>query len=140
MDNTDPSMWMYYGMALVVLDVFVGSFYLAVLGAACLVTALVSWFDLTVAWQLVSFATTTLAGGATVYYVRRFKTNYEADTLQNLDIGKCVMVDDWTPQGTAFVTYRGAQWQATAQEGAERRPGAFEIVAVNGPILVLKNM
>ncbi|MDO4937639.1 MAG: hypothetical protein Q4E62_06960, partial [Sutterellaceae bacterium] len=101
MSFSDHHVWLICSGALLLADVFLGSCYLAATCIGCCAAALFSCFNYGLEWQFPAFAVVTLVSCMTVRYLKRRGFDTEAD-LQNPDIGKCVMVDDWTPQGTAF--------------------------------------
>ena len=49
-----------------------------------------------------------------------------------------VHVAAWSAEGTARVPYRGTLWDVRLQAGAEARPGAHTVVAVQGNWLELR--
>ena len=55
----------------------------------------------------------------------------------NLDIGQTVHVRAWGADGTAHVSYRGANWAASFGGEGTPAPGQHAIVAVRGNQLVL---
>jgi membrane protein implicated in regulation of membrane protease activity len=54
-----------------------------------------------------------------------------------LDIGQPVRVIKWNSNGSARVTYRGAEWDAEAESADTPHEGALYIAAVRGSALVL---
>ncbi|MDE2502295.1 MAG: NfeD family protein, partial [Burkholderiales bacterium] len=50
----------------------------------------------------------------------------------NLDIGQVVEVTHWDEAHSARVNYRGAGWSVDYVGSAVPRPGRFEIVALDG--------
>lgn len=55
----------------------------------------------------------------------------------SLDLGQTVLVEQWRPDGSATVHYRGAQWAVQLQPGQAARPGPQRIVEVLGNRLVV---
>ncbi len=136
---SDSVMWLIAGLVLAGAEIFVGTFYLLVMGIACLLSAACAWMGLSTEWQFSVFAVALLVGGVAVKSLRKSTENPDADHLQNPDVGQMVTVEEWNADGTALVTYRGAQWMATAQAGEERKPGLYLIVEVAGARLVVKS-
>lgn len=139
MEFSSAVMWLVAGLVLAAAEIFVGTFYLLVMGVACIAAALVAWGDMTTAWQLSVFAVALLIGGVAVRYLKSGKSQKESEMLQNPDVGQRVTVSTWKSDKTAEVHYRGAQWTAVAVPEAVCEPGQFEIVEVQGARLVLKN-
>lgn len=140
MEISSAVLWLIAGLVLAGAEIFVGTFYFLVMGVACLGAALTAWLDMSTAWQLSVFAVLVLAGGVAVRYLRDPKSAKEADALQNPDVGQHVTIKAWNADGTATVTYRGAQWTAVAVSGTACQPGVFEIAEVSGARLVVKNI
>ncbi len=138
---TDWMNWLVMAGALVILEMFTGTFYLlmiaiglAVGGAAALLGA--SLAMQTVAAAVVGVAATLVLRGS------RFGNNEPGDAARdpnvNLDIGQQVAVPGWS-DGVARVMYRGAQWDLELAPGARPESGNFKIVEVRGSRLVVSN-
>ena len=56
-----------------------------------------------------------------------------------LDRGQSVRVDQWNPDGTARVVYRGTQWDAELAPGRVTRADTMYIVDTRGSTLVLSD-
>lgn len=138
MEISSAVLWLIAGLVLAGSEIFVGTFYFLVMGVACLGAALTAWLNMSAAWQFCVFAVLVLVGGVAVRYLREPKSAKEADALQNLDVGQRVAIQAWNDDGTATVTYRGAQWTAVAVSGTVCQPGVFEIAEVSGARLVVK--
>jgi membrane protein implicated in regulation of membrane protease activity len=63
----------------------------------------------------------------------------QANVDVNQDIGAQVMVDEWLPDGTALVKYRGAQWSVQSSHG-ERKTGLHRVKEVVGNRLVVESI
>ncbi len=133
---TPQWLWLIAGLVLCGAEMLVGTFYLLVLGAACLAAAGSAWLGLALGWQCLAFAVIAVIGGIVVRHLR-LQQNDQSHALQNLDVGQTVQVDAWRQDGTAVVQYRGTQWTAVAQDGASKEPGMYRIVRVEGSRLVL---
>ena len=84
-----------------------------------------------------------VAGGGTAYW--RWRRTHEAPALPvasnrdvNLDIGERVFVQEWAPNRTARVQYRGSPWEARLAPGAPAAAGEHRVSAVEGNWLVLE--
>lgn len=129
--------WLIAGLLLLGAEMLTGGFYFLVFGLSCFVSALLAWLDLSVPVQGIAAGVMILAGSCCVFYLKRRCTHKEADSLNNMDAGQLVTVSKVKADGTATVNYRGTMWQAYARTG-ELRPGLWQIVAVNGPRLMLQ--
>jgi len=130
-------LWAVTGIALIIIEMMTGTFYLLVLGLAALSAAAAAWFGGSFWVQAVLIAGVSVAG---VLLVRRYRGHSKkAQAMQGpgLDIGQAVTLDAWIsePDGLARVKYRNAQWEA--QVTGERVPGGtvFYIHAVDGNTL-----
>ncbi len=136
MDISPVVWWIAAGIVLAAADVFLGTFYLIVMGLACGAAAVGAWADLTLGWQLTLFAVAAIVGGLIVRKVR-VKDESISEQVQHPDVGQTVIVTKWSAEGTAQVMYRGASWTAQAIPGAALTPGLWRIVEVNGARLVI---
>ena len=136
MDISPVVWWIAAGIVLAAADVFLGTFYLIVMGLACGAAAVGAWADLTLGWQLTFFAVAAIVGGLIVRKVR-VKDESISEQVQHPDVGQTVTVTKWSAEGTAQVMYRGASWTAQAIPGAALTPGLWRIVEVNGARLVI---
>ena len=90
--------------------------------------------------QLVSAA--LVGGGAVVvcYLLRRRTPGAQPAASNrdvNLDVGETVQVDAWSPDGTAQVRYRGAQWTVLLRPGNAPSPGLYRVAEVVGSRLLV---
>ena len=136
MDISPVVWWIAAGIVLAAADVFLGTFYLIVMGLACGAAAVGAWADLTLGCQLTLFAVAAIVGGLIVRKVR-VKDESISEQVQHPDVGQTVTVTKWSAEGTAQVMYRGASWTAQAIPGAALTPGLWRIVEVNGARLVI---
>lgn len=126
--------WLIIGLALMALEMLVGTFVLLVLGLSSIMAALFAAFNADLSWQLVAFSVTALVGGL---LLRRRKYNSKPEVEQDLDVGQMVQVVEVRPDGSARVMYRGAQWSAVSESGEPLQVGHYRILAVQGAQLVL---
>jgi membrane protein implicated in regulation of membrane protease activity len=130
-------LWAVTGIALIIIEMLTGTFYLLVLGLAALSAAAAAWFGGSFWVQAVLIAGVSVVG---VLLVKRFRGSVrEARAMQGpgLDVGQAVTLDAWISEadGLARVNYRNAQWEA--QVTGERTPEGkvFYIHAVDGNTL-----
>lgn len=126
--------WVVTGIALIIVEMLTGTFYLLVLGVAALAAAAAAWFGLGFWVQAVITAVVSVCG---VILVKRSRGDVKQAAGQTLDVGQTVTLDSWVsePDGLARVKYRNAQWEA--QVVGERVSGGtvFYIHAVDGNTL-----
>ena len=133
--------WLVAGVVLAGAEILVGSFWLLVAGAACLLAAACAWSGFSAAWQFSVFAVALIAGGMLVRRLRcAGDRSGEAEALQHADVGQIVTVVRWLEDGTARVNYRGTQWTAVAAAGQTPEPGRWRIAEVAGSRLVVERM
>lgn len=136
------TLWLILAALLGIIELIATTFYLLVLAVAALVAAAAAWFDLALEWQIALFAVIAIIGSVWVRRIRSIptKSDAQAHALQNLDQGQIVNVTAWDENGAATVQYRGADWQARAEEGEARIAGPYVITRVEGSVLYLKKM
>lgn len=140
----DWVMWLSAAGALIILEIFSGTFYLLMLAIGMAAGALIAlaggalWLQLLAAAATGSFATLALRRSK---YGKAGRTDAAHDPNINLDIGQKVSVAQWTEQAgnapSARVMYRGAQWDVELAQGNVAQPGMFIIVEVRGSRLIL---
>jgi membrane protein implicated in regulation of membrane protease activity len=134
-------LWAVTGIALIIIEMLTGTFYLLVLGLAALSAAAAAWFGGSFWVQAVLIAGVSVAG---VMLVKRYRGSARAaQAMQGpgLDVGQAVTLDAWISEadGLARVNYRNAQWEA--QVTGERTPGGrvFYIHSVDGNTLLVSS-
>jgi membrane protein implicated in regulation of membrane protease activity len=132
---SDMMSWFLAAGLLVILELFVGTFYLlmvaigiaaggiaAALGAAVPIQALVA--------ALVGVVATLLL------YRRSRKIKSARDPNISLDIGQSITVEEWH-DGSARVMYRGALWDVDLAPGGNPAAGQFTIRELRGSRLIV---
>ncbi|MCS6997005.1 MAG: NfeD family protein [Casimicrobiaceae bacterium] len=128
--------WWIAAAILVGAEMLTGTFYLLVVALACVAGGAVAYFGGTLAWQWIVAAVVQVVG--TLVLIEWKKRHRSVPKLEsNLDLGQRVRVQEWRPDGTARVYYRGAQWEAVAESESTPRQEQMVIVAMRGNILVL---
>ncbi len=140
MDISAASWWWIAAGAMVAAELATGTFYLLMLALGMACAAFAAHLGFAVPAQVTAAA--LAGGGATaLWHWRRARRPRSAPARENrdvnLDIGERVHVAQWSPDGTARVSYRGALWTVRLQEGAAAAPGEHLVVAVEGNWLVL---
>lgn len=135
--------WMAYAGALVVLEMFTGTFYLLMIALGLIAGGLAAALGMGREVQLICAA---IVGAISTYGLRRSKWGPFArrhaarDPNVNLDIGQTLKVDAWNEDGkTARAIYRGALWDVELEHGADNTPGIFTIREVRGNRLIVSN-
>ncbi len=128
--------WWILAFALVALELTTGTFYLLVYGLAAAAAGVAAWMGLSVTTQIVIAAVIGVAGTIVLKQWRQAAGN--ETNLQDLDIGQSVSVESW--QGSrGQVKYRGALWDAEAQDANVDSSKPLLIRAVRGTVLVVGN-
>lgn len=133
--------WMVITGALVMFELFTGTFYVLMIAVGTAVGVAAALLGFTLPVQiLVAAAVGVLATG--LLHRSRFgkpaKLKASRDPNVNFDIGQQVRVDSWA-DGAARVMYRGAQWDVKLAPGATAQAGTFNIVDIEGSRLVVAN-
>lgn len=139
MDN--HVIWWVLGLALVVAELFTGTFYLLMVAIGFAAAGLVAFAGAGIVAQLIVGAAVGLVAVLALHKVRGAHVDDKPEAARNpdlvIDIGQTVEVTGWQ-HNRAKVQYRGAQWDARLAPGeANAAPGDYRIVAVEGSTLVL---
>jgi membrane protein implicated in regulation of membrane protease activity len=127
--------WFLLALVLAGLEMISGTFYLLVVAIAMAVGGVAALLGAAVVWQFVLGAVTGIIG---TIYLRRWKSTQPASSAaDNLDLGQPVKILRWNDNGSARVSYRGAEWDATLESADTPRDGTLYIRAVQGSTLVL---
>jgi membrane protein implicated in regulation of membrane protease activity len=132
--------WWLAALALGILELLTGTFYLVVFGMGCAGAGVVAALGGPVWAQFGAAAVISLAGAA---LVRRSRTGAAGagpagrnpDVVA--DVGERVRVDAWDAAGRARIQYRGTQWSAEIAPGEPAVPGEYTIREVAGNRLIL---
>jgi membrane protein implicated in regulation of membrane protease activity len=132
--------WWIAGLAMLIAELFTGTFYLLVIAIALAAGGLVAYFDTGIAMQLVTAAAVGFAG-ALILRNSKFGRPQNGDSARdfnvNIDIGNRIVVANWDEHGRARVSYRGAQWDVQLIEGAPKTSGEHVIKEVRGSTLIV---
>ena len=127
--------WAVAGLALVIVELMTGTFYLLMLGVAAFGAALATWLGLDFTAQVIVALVISAVGcyGVHVYRARNAK-----EQMAPIDAGMPASFESWLDAGArlARVRYRGASWDARVEgiEGVE--PGAtLYVLATEGNTL-----
>jgi membrane protein implicated in regulation of membrane protease activity len=141
--------WMvWFGLAgaLVIFEMFTGTFYLLMIGAGLAAGGIAALVGGNSALQFIIAA---VVGIAATYGLRRSKWGRSSkrdashDPNVNLDIGQTLVIDTWSGgEGDVRIAramYRGALWDVELEQGASARSGIFIIRAIRGNRLIVAN-
>lgn len=137
--------WLVAAGALIVLEMFTGTFYLLMIGLGLAVGGLAA---LASQGPAVQFVAAAIVGVVATLILRRSRigrrgrSDATRDPNVNLDIGQTVFVDAWMLEGdrhAARVKYRGADWDVELEHGGQAVPGYFVIRQVRGNRFIVTN-
>ena len=138
---SDSTLWWLLAGAAVALELFTGTFYLLMLAVGMAAAAVAAHAGAGTAMQLVVAA---LLGSAAVvgWYLikKRRPSDPSARAMRsvNLDVGELIQVEEWLPDGTASVKYRGAQWTVIQRPGNPPTPGSYRVAELVGSRLLVE--
>ncbi len=137
----ESTIWWVLAGAVIAVELITGTFYLLMLSMGLIVAGLAAMMGVSVELQLV-IASLVSGGSVMIWRCYKLKTkstkNTGTKTDVNLDIGATVQVDEWRPDGTSTVFYRGANWTALPIAGAMPSVGTHHIVKVEGSRLIIE--
>lgn len=132
--------WWLIAGALVVAELFIGSFYMLMLALGCAAGALAAHLGAAYTTQIFTAAIVG-AGTTALWHYRRARAPrsapVESNRDANLDIGQTLQVAAWDAYGAARVSYRGSAWNVEYRGPGTPAPGPHVIVAVQGNRLVV---
>ncbi len=132
--------WGAVGLALVIVELLTGTFYLLMLGVAAFGAAGAAALGYDFPVQAI-VAAVLAAGGC--YGVHIYRAKNRAGQMAPIDAGMPASFESWTDAGArlARVRYRGASWEAQVEGADALEPGAtVYVLAANGNTLkVAKN-
>jgi membrane protein implicated in regulation of membrane protease activity len=137
----DWTWWLALAGALVIFELFTGTFYILMIAIGVACGAIAALAGLSMPSQILSAAAVGILSTGLLHR-SRFGAPGRKDTTRdpnvNMDIGQSVKVDSWT-DGKARVMYRGAPWDVELGPGALAEAGSFRIVEVQGSRLIVAN-
>lgn len=128
--------WALVGVALVIIEMLTGTFYLLVLGIASFGAAAAAWASQGFPVQAVVAAVMAAVG---CYWVHAYRARNAAAQMPSVDAGQPASFEQWVDVSArlARVRYRGASWDALVEGGgSEPAPGAMlYVLSTNGNTL-----
>ena len=139
----ESTIWWLLAGAVVAIELATGTFYLLMISIGMAAAALAAHLGLPFTAQTLTAA---LVGGGSValWHWQNSKrppakpANANPDV--HIDIGETVQVDQWSTDGTASVTYRGANWTAIQASPEPQTAGQFRIKELLGNRLVVEKL
>jgi membrane protein implicated in regulation of membrane protease activity len=132
----DPALlWAVGGLALVVVELLTGTFYLLMLGVAAFGAAGAAWLGYDFPVQVVVAA---VVAGVGCYAVHVYREKNRTQQMAPIDAGMPASFETWIDSGArlARVRYRGAPWEARVEDGDALQPGAtVYVLGVDGNTL-----
>jgi membrane protein implicated in regulation of membrane protease activity len=126
--------WLLIGLALIVIELLSGTFYLLILGIAAGIGSLIAFLDQPFWMQALIAAIAAVVGGVLVHrYHRAANASSPKDSAN--DIGQAVTIESWVSesQRIARVHYRGTVWDAEVLGDDRIEPDArLYVVAMEG--------
>ena len=130
----DPALaWLLIGLALIVVELLTGTFYLLIIGLAAGIGAVVAWFGAPIWIQALVVGVAGVVGCVLLHRRKLARPAKPADN--QMDVGQTVTVESWIsePQRLARVRYRGAPWDAEVVSSDPVAIGAvLYVVATDG--------
>ena len=134
------TIWAVTGLALVIVELLTGTFYLLMLGVAAFGAALAAWLGLEFPMQSVVAAVIAAVG---CYGVHVYRAKNSAQQMPSIDAGMPASFENWLDVGArlAKVRYRGASWDARVEGADGLEPGAtvYVLAADGNTLRVAKN-
>ena len=127
--------WAIVGLALVIVELLTGTFYLLVLGIAAFGAALAAYLGQEFPVQAI-VGGVIAAGGC--FGVHAYRAKNATRQMASIDAGQPASFEVWVDEGArlARVRYRGAQWNALVEGDAVPEAGAMlYVTATHGNTL-----
>lgn len=138
--------WSVLAAAVVILEIFSGTFYLLMIAIGIAAGAMVAYAGGSLEVQLIVAAVVGMLATIVLRHSRLGKiqrTDSARDPNVNLDIGQPIMVDAWSHPSvgggrpTARVMYRGALWDVELAHDGQPAPGQYIIHEIHGSRLIV---
>lgn len=137
----NSTIWWLIAGAAIVLELLSGTVYLLLLATGFAAAAVAAHLGAGTVVQLVVAAVVGV-GAVIAWYVVHGRRPAPPSTGSNrdinLDIGELIHIEAWSPDGTATVRYRGAQWTVVPRAGQSPVTGEHRVVEVIGSRLVVE--
>lgn len=127
--------WVIIGLALVIVELLTGTFYLVMLGIAAFGAALAAWLGQGFPLQAIVAAAIAALG---CYGVHVYRARNMTQQMPQVDAGQPANFENWVDRGArlARVSYRGASWEALVEGEESPEAGAIlYVLATHGNTL-----
>ena len=132
-------LWAILGLALVLIELVTGTFYLLMLAIAAFGAGFAAWLGQPFGVQAMVAA---VISGAGCYGVHVYRAKSGKQQMVPVDAGQPARFEKWVDQGgrLARVRYRGASWDATVEKDPENSAAPVEgallyVISTNGNTL-----
>jgi membrane protein implicated in regulation of membrane protease activity len=132
-------LWAILGLALVIVELLTGTFYLLMLGIAAFGAALAAWLGQGIGVQAIVAA---VISGLGCYGVHLYRAKNSTQQMPHIDAGQPASFENWVDPGArlARVRYRGASWDAQVEGEAAVETGTpLYVVSTHGNTLKVTN-
>jgi membrane protein implicated in regulation of membrane protease activity len=131
--------WFVLAFGLLIAELVTGTFYLLILSIALAGAGVAHLLGAGLAVQLLVAAAIGFGGSLWLRRSRSSRSSRRepADSLQHMDVGQVVRVDQWSEARTARASYRGALWDVELAPGEQAAPGDFVIREIQGNRLIV---
>jgi len=129
--------WALVGLALVIVELLTGTFYLLMLGVACFGAAAAALAGVGFPAQSIVAVIVASVGA---YAVHAYRARNRAEQMAPIDQGQPARFESWIDQSAllARVRYRGASWDARVEGGGPLDAGAMlYVLNANGNTLTV---
>lgn len=121
--------WLIAAVVLVVLEMFIGTFYLLVIAASLASVGLTEWlFQTPFAVNLAILALLCFIGIPIAHRYQKNRAQNNQHLNQPLDIGQSVRVEKHLHDNVYQVKYRGTIWQAQLQDATDVEDGSTAFI------------
>ena len=135
----DHWMWWLAALALVIAEMFSGTFYLIAVASGLGAAGLAAYLG--VAWTGQALIAALLCSGS-IALIHFWKRGHAATAQSNFayDIGQSVQIASWSDNKHARVNYRGAEWDAELADTAliDREKSTWHIKSIAGSLLIIE--
>ncbi|MEC4719435.1 NfeD family protein [Noviherbaspirillum sp. CPCC 100848] len=140
----DWMIWMLLAGGLVILEMFIGTFYLLMIAIGLASGALMALAGEPRGMQFLVAAVVGIVCTVVLRrsrWGRKSRSDAARDPNVNLDIGQAIEVSEWAPDHglprRARVMYRGALWDVELEQGVPAVAGTFVIREIRGSRLIV---
>jgi membrane protein implicated in regulation of membrane protease activity len=132
--------WWLAAVALVILEMFSGTFYLLAVASGFIAAGLAAYLGAAWSWQVVVAALVCSASVGGIYRWLKQQAKPETQANFDYDIGQNVQIVSWTDACHARVSYRGAEWDAELSSVAacDSAKTTWHIKEMAGSILIIE--